>query len=73
MTSSLWYELAHSSPWASDAGLEERHKELAARDDVQLILLTIHTEYVGILFRVLQLALPCMPIQGSDSTAYFGH
>ena len=33
MTSSLWYDLTHSSPWACDAGLEERHKELSARED----------------------------------------
>ena len=33
MTSSIWYDLTHSSPWACDAGLEERHKELSARED----------------------------------------
>merc|ERR1712117_243772 len=31
MCSNVGYDLAHSSPWASDAGLEERHKELSAR------------------------------------------
>ena len=34
MCSNLLYDLAHSSPWASDAGLEERHKELAAREAI---------------------------------------
>ena len=31
MCSNLMYDLSHSSPWASDAGLEERHRELASR------------------------------------------
>ena len=31
MCSNIGYDLAHFSPWASDAGLEERHKELSAR------------------------------------------
>ena len=30
-SSNLMYELGHSSPWASDKGLEERHRELASR------------------------------------------
>ena len=36
MCSNLMYELTHSSPWASDEGLEERHRELAYREEIQL-------------------------------------
>ena len=36
MCSNLMYDLSHSSPWASDAGLEERHRELASREGIPL-------------------------------------